>query len=59
MLFGLILTLCYSSTNFNDECYETIPETFYSMDDCVEVLQQLDKQHPTANELFACKKVED
>lgn len=53
MLFGLILTLCYSG-----ECYEAIPETFYTMDDCIEVLQQLDKQHPSASELFHCEKVE-
>lgn len=53
-LFVLVLTLI-----INGEEYTTTPAVFYSMDDCVEALKELDKQHPTANQLFKCEEIED
>lgn len=54
MIYGLILTLCIYG-----ECHETIPQTFYSMDDCTQALQELDRTYPNSFDLFRCEAIED
>lgn len=54
MFYALIMTLCLSS------CNETIPETFYSMEDCTQALMLIDKAHSdNAVVSFKCEATEE
>lgn len=55
IIYGLFLTLC-----IDGECNTTIPESYYSMDDCVNVLKEIDKEVIINNVVsFECKIVEE
>lgn len=55
VLYGLILTIC-----INGSCNTTIPESYYSMADCVNVLKEIDKQVNSNNVVsFKCDIIED
>jgi hypothetical protein len=54
-IYALILTLC-----INEQCNQTIPETFYTLEDCVGALQEIDQTYgQDTGSMFVCEKLEE
>ncbi len=54
MIYTLVMTLCLTT------CNDTMPESYYSMDDCVEALKEIDKAMPSNDTIrFECKALEE
>ncbi len=56
IIYGLFLTLC-----INGECNTTIPESYYSMEDCVNVLKEIDRRMAFDQHIvsFKCEEIEE
>lgn len=55
IIYGLFLTLC-----INGSCNTTIPESYYSMEDCVNVLKEIDRNVNSNNVVyFKCEEIEE
>ena len=55
IIYGLFLSIF-----INGECNTTIPESYYSMEDCVNVLKEIDKQVNSNNVVsFKCDVIEE